>query len=426
MNDLEMHGLVGKPLKILDSQKTTLVVESGQSILKGDLINITNQGVKKYSPYKLSIDSFVQATSVNSGATRYIHLTDSKGVALYRQDSNQSLKVRVVDFSSGHYVLGTEFTIVAAASDAFQMFPLNETQFMIAWQDNTGAGSYVSAYSVAGTTITHVNTVTAIGNGRPTAACKLSNSRIAIMYNAGSGFIFVQVATLSGSTISMTSAFEVASSFADFGASDVVRLDETTFLAIWGSNQFPFNNPARVVVFSNNTLSSPQTAVVVNAKASKTMYMKGFAVSPTKAVMCYAGSNHSEAVVLSIDASTKVITPATPLVLASHQYAYIHGASHTRDGVEEGVVLLDDPTVAVAKFLTISGTTLSIKTSIPYAPMQTYNYGLQYFRKGVLTVGIHMSASNKQGGALMKMVKPDGIALSPGTAGQTIKVMEFN
>lgn len=309
----------------------------------------------------LTFGSAVQFNNANTTHLSVAGLSATSFVVCYKDigNSNQGTACAAT-VSGGVITFGSESVFNAASTEYIDVCKLTSTTFFVAYNDNGSNGNAIIG-TVSGTSITGYGSESTFNaaNSVYISCAPLSATSVVVVYrdvgnsNRGTGI----VSSISGTTISSWGSENVYEADANSDYNAVAALSSTAFVVAYVEGS---TGEARIGTVSGTTISGYGTQA--NYEGGTTNNVNVCALSSTSFVVSYVDAGDSsrpKIIAATISGTTITFGSITTLSTDTSVGTDIVTLSATEIVVVYGI----NATNVVAKYCTISGTTITVAST---------------------------------------------------------------
>ncbi|HEY5799979.1 MAG TPA: hypothetical protein VIT92_07150, partial [Burkholderiaceae bacterium] len=296
---------------------------------------------------------------LGSGQIIALSLSDistSAGVWLIGNENADGTALQAM--AAGAVTAITSNAISATAARAPSCCGLSSSKFVVTYVDTSVSEVRAVVVDVAITTITIGTPVTVISGQVTHSVCTLTATKAVVAYANGSGFGTARTIDVSGSTITLGTAFQ-------FDANNeallrIQALTTTTAIVLYADTSN--NLTAKVLTVSGITITGGAAAVLQSATA--TAYQALLVLSAIKAVALYQLGSSTFLTGAVLDISGTTITPGSNTALNAVASTEVGGAA--LNGTQFVAAILNAGANGSAYLVTVSGTSFAVGSSVTF------------------------------------------------------------
>lgn len=313
------------------------------AISSKDVVIVTsNDTVKKISPSGFSTPASLTTPRTTYGVPRSLPLSTA-GMYVHIQGGNienqKKLSAQVVTMNAGEtdFANGTEAIIYNTGNGVrwYDVCQIGVDKFLFIFQTDTGgspAGIKCAVISISGTTITvgTIQTIESTGGTSYFCACaKLDTDKAIIFYRKDAdGFLYGQVLTVSGTTISTNTAYACKSTNASYYGVSATDTATGAGVVVFAKNS-DSNLYARAYTVSGTAITFNTENSLFTTSTSQQFYCKLGTISATKLLLCYEDQGTppvtSKCATIDITSGGATLTMSSTLQLSTENSTRIYG-----------------------------------------------------------------------------------------------------
>lgn len=393
---------------------------NGALVSKDVVIVTSNDTVKKMSPSGFTTPASLTTPRTTYGVPRSLPLSTA-GLYVHIQGGNvdnaKNLTAQVVTMNAGEtdFANGTEAVIYNTSNGVrhYDVCKIGVDKFLFIFQADTGsspAGIKCAVISISGTTITvgTIQTIESTGGLSYQCTCaKLATDKAIIFYRKDAdGFLYGQVLTVSGTTISTNLTYVCKNTNASYYGMSATDTATDAGVVVFGKNSDQ-NLYGRAYTVSGTAITYNTENTLTTTSSSAQYYCKLGTISATKLLLCFEDQGTlvtSKCATIAITSAGATLTMSSTLQLSPVNSTRVFGMTII-NGTFALVASVEGDTSYKLWFINISSTTPTVVQSyaVGHSTTSSLYYGCAVIKVAPWTYVIEGGGSNADGDYILKL-----------------------